>query len=1506
MSGAEGIAIVGMGGLFPGAPTIDAFWRNVRAGVDATSTVPATRWDDLYFDPDRDGADAFYCRRGGFVDDVAEVDPTAFGIMPVAAADAEPDQLLALTAAAAALADAGDPHERLAPTRIGVVLGKGGYLNPAGARLDQRVRTANQLVTSLAELLPDLGPDDLARVREGFLDRLGPEHPETSIGLVPNLAASRVANRLDLRGPAYTVDAACSSAHIAVGRACDELRAGRCDLVLAGGTHHCDDVTLWSVFTQLGALSRAEAIRPFDRAADGILIGEGTGVFALRRLSDAERDGDHIYAVIRGTGVASDGRSATLMSPDVSGQVAALEQAWRESGLDPASVGLVEAHGTATPTGDGVELATLARVFGPAGDGPRAGLGSVKSMIGHAMAAAGAAGLAKTAMALHDGVLPPTLHVEDPHPDLAATRFRTVGEVEPWEVPEGRLRVAGVDAFGFGGINAHLVLEEHPSSRPDPVPAGPSSGTALGAVVGTGTGPAPGTVLALAGRDPADVRARLEAWDPTAAPAVEGEGPCRLAIVEPTERKVALARRVLEGGRPFHGRSDVWFAPEGLLTGGGRLAYLFPGVEVAFDPRVDDVAAHLGRTLPETPRGATPLEAQSRGIFAVGRLLSDAVAALGAPADVMAGHSLGEWTGQIASGMIPDAEVDAFLDRLRPGSVEVPGVTYLALGAGAEVAEELVDGLDDAHLSHDNCPHQSIVCGTVEAASVVAGRAQERKVLAQELPFRSGFHSPLFEPYVPGLARDFGDLPLRTPHTPMWSATTGAPYPDDPDEVRALSVRHLLEPVRFRTLVGVLHDADVRVFVQMGVGSLTGFVDDTLRDEPYVALAAASPKHRGMDQLRRVAAAVWAEGAAVDPVRLRPLPRPARAAAATHRPGLRLALGTRLVRGLEPLDRATVGAGRGDDLDRALAELAGDGTPAPLVDEYRTAVAESATAARTVLEALGPGPARGRRSAASAVTDPGPPPPGPAASPATTAPAPAADVPEGPPTLVEEVRLSVEDQPHWLDHAFFEQPPGWADTTDLFPLVPMTGIVEMLADAACRLVPGTVAIAIEDIRAFRWLAVAPPVTATIRATVVGERDGATLVKAGVDGHTSAVVVVAPDYPDPPAPAARPLHGEVHLPADAEGLYRERHLFHGPAYQGVKEFTRSAADGVAGVLVSQSAPGALLDNAGQLFGFWAAWRVDGDRLVLPTSLQRIALHGPLPPPGTLVDCVVNLTHIDDKTVRADLELTVDGRVWCTIREWEDRRFTTDDHLFLMLRRPQHELLAEPMPGGWVLVREGWVDTATRDVVMRRFLGRDERVQYEARNPNAQRRWLLGRVAAKDAVRAWRRDQGHGPTFPIEVQVANDEAGRPLVTGPDPADLRVSIAHTTGIGVALVREGVDVGIDVEVVEARSASFETTALTPAEAAFATAFDGDRDQFLTTVWAAKEAAAKAAGTGLQGRPQDFEVTEVVVDGSAPEGLGAPRAPVLRIGDRLVATDRVALAAPGHDPKEHVVAWTL
>lgn len=922
------VAIVGMAVLLPGAADLDAYWRNLLDGRDAITDVPEGRWDGDYYRPGSAtgpaAADRVYCRRGGFVDALAEVEVTRFGIMPSSVAGTEPDQLIALNVAAAALADAGGTDRLPDRHRVGVVLGRGGYLTPGLVRLDQRVRTAGQLVRTLGELLPDLTSAQLGRVRAAFTERLGPESPESAIGLVPNLAASRVANRLDLRGPAYTVDAACASSLVAVDQAVTELAAGRCDLMLAGGVHHCHDITLWSVFSQLRALSPSQRIRPFHRDADGILIGEGTGVVVLKRLADAERDGDRVYAVVRGTGVASDGRAASLVNPDSAGQSYAVRQAWRAAGLDPAapgSIGLLEAHGTATPAGDAAELATLATVFGP-GDGTdrgRAVIGSVKSMIGHTMPAAGVAGLVKAALAVHHGVLLPTLHCDDPHPALAATRFRPLDRATAWEEAPGQpVRRAAVNAFGFGGINAHVVLEQAPGARAarradggnpaagttapagttPTAPAGSTAFTAKGAAPAASSDTAttnrapvtvtePERVLMLAADSPEGLAALLQGDDSAVRAAGldpagthPSAGRSRLAVVDPTAKRLTLARRVVAKGRAWTGRNDVWCTPAPLLSGGeaggegpGKLAFVFPGLEGDFDPRVDDVAAHFG--LPPLTSGTAArvgdVGRHGFGVVGVGRLLDAALRRMGLVPDAVAGHSVGEWTAMAAAGVYSADEVSGFMESFDPDTVTVPGLAFAAVGASAErvLATLEDDGWARAGvvLSHDNAPGQSMVCGPDAAVRQVVRSFRAEGVLSQVLPFRSGFHTPMLKPYLAPIEAAANRFRLHPPTVPLWSGTTALPYPERDADVRALFVRHLLEPVRFRQLVEGLYAAGHRVFVQVGTGQLGSLVGDTLHGRDHLVVAANSPHRGGLAQLRRVAAALWTAGAAVAPDR---------------------------------------------------------------------------------------------------------------------------------------------------------------------------------------------------------------------------------------------------------------------------------------------------------------------------------------------------------------------------------------------------------------------------------------------------------------------------------------------------------------------------------------------------------------------------------------------------------------------------------------------------------------
>ncbi|MBV9142228.1 MAG: polyketide synthase dehydratase domain-containing protein [Pseudonocardiales bacterium] len=1366
------VAIVGMAAVFPGAPDLATYWSNILAGVDAIRDVPASRWDASYYDPEAASTrrgDRLYCRRGGFIEQ-AVFDPTRFGIMPLAVSGAEPDQLIALDVAAAALTDAGGADRLGDRSRVGVIVGRGGYLTPGMVRLAERVRTANQLVTTLRELFPDLDDDQLDRVRSTFCDRLGPDRPESAIDLVPNLVASRVANRLDLAGPAYTVDAACASSLLAIDHAVAELTAGRCDAVLAGGVHHCHDITLWSVFSQLGALSPSQQIRPFHRGADGILIGEGTGMVVLKRLADA--GDDRIYAVIRGSGVASDGRATSLMSPRAEGQVRAIERAWRAAALDPTepgALGLLEAHGTATPAGDATELASLTRVFGPPhGAGGDIGIGSVKSMIGHAMPAAGIAGLIKAALAVHHGVLPPTLHCEDPHPALAGTRFAPITQARPWPSHGRTPRRAGVDTFGFGGINAHTILEQPPGTR--------RSFSARPRCCG------PERVLLLAGDTPVELARQLQAPDASlldrnhAGAPPEG-GPCRLAIVAPTTRRLTLARKVVAQGTPWRGREDIWFttAPLRSTSGSGRLAFVFPGLEPGFDPRVDDVADHFGLARPRLGDRAV-LGQHSLGVFTVGQLLDAALRELGVSPDLVAGHSIGEWNAMSAAGIHPRRAVEDLSASFDPATLQVPGLLFAALGCGADQAAEAINGVDGVVISHDNCPHQSIICGADAAVVAVLDRLQARGVTGQVLPFRSGFHSPMLAPYLGQILATFAGLPVRPPTIPIWSATTVERYPDQPAAIRTLATRHLLEPVRFGPLIQRLYTAGTRAFVQVGTGSLPGFVADTLAGLPHLAVSASTPRRCGLDQLRRVGAALWVEGWAF---RFDRLPGasgvgtpPARTPAppAAHGPVVALDLGAPLVRlgpGAHALTPALGAPTRPVQAHRH-----------PVLAEFDAALRDATAAARAVTDSW---------TAA-------------AARPATR-------------TRASTTRvMSLDTMPYLADHCLIRQPAGWSEAADRYPVVPLTTMVELMAQAARELVPGRTVVGVRDVQAMRFLAVAPPVTVTIDATLDADGDVAVVI----DGYARGTVALADGYPAPPVERDPPLRGEHPCEVTAAALYGDRWMFHGPQFQGVAELGPIGDDGIRGTLAASSAPGALLDNAGQLLGFWIMRQLPTDRLTFPAAVEQVRWYGPQPRAGERVSCVARISSVTDTKVIADLELRAGGRLWARIERWTDRRFSTDDVTWPVFLFPEHHRIARRHSSGIFLVRERWSDLGTQELIMRCYLNAAERAEYSRRNPRAARQWLLGRIAVKDAVRQWLWDAGGGPVYPAEITVGNDASGRPWVAGPFADAPEVSLAHTGSLAAALVGNAEcssGVGIDIEQITDRDERTVAAILTDAE---------------------------------------------------------------------------------------------
>ncbi|MBI5500087.1 MAG: SDR family NAD(P)-dependent oxidoreductase [Deltaproteobacteria bacterium] len=457
------VAIVGVGARTPIGLDAGEFWEGVLARRDGVREVPPERWDSaLYWSPDPAAPDRTYSRIGGFLTGFA-FDRKRFRLPPAVVDSMDDAQRVALASVEDALRDAGDALDR---ERCGVILG-----NALGG--DRREKTAARVLFpefARALVAADGWSDLPAELRDRLLRSVEANYKrplpvlteDTMPGELSNVIAGRVANVLDLGGSNYTVDAACASSLAALASAGRALRAGECDVVVSGGVDTGMSAATYVKFCKIGALS-PDGSRPFDAGATGFVMGEGCAVFVLKRLEDAERAGDRIYAVVRAVGGSSDGRGKGITAPNPQGQLRAVRRAYAAAGVNPATVDLIEAHGTSTRVGDAAEATVLHQVWGDGRKSRPVALGSVKSQIGHLKAAAGAVGLLKATLALHHRVLPPTMHFASHNPacGIEGSSFRIQTEAEPWsEPPAGEPRRAGVSAFGFGGTNFHVVLEE--------------------------------------------------------------------------------------------------------------------------------------------------------------------------------------------------------------------------------------------------------------------------------------------------------------------------------------------------------------------------------------------------------------------------------------------------------------------------------------------------------------------------------------------------------------------------------------------------------------------------------------------------------------------------------------------------------------------------------------------------------------------------------------------------------------------------------------------------------------------------------------------------------------------------------------------------------------------------------------------------------------------------------------------------------------------------------------
>jgi acyl transferase domain-containing protein/3-hydroxymyristoyl/3-hydroxydecanoyl-(acyl carrier protein) dehydratase/NAD(P)-dependent dehydrogenase (short-subunit alcohol dehydrogenase family)/acyl carrier protein len=915
-----GIAIIGMGCIFPGSFNLKDFWHLLFNGIDAIEEIPDdTHWQlKQYFDQDPSRPDHVYCSRGGFLPKIC-FDPAAFGIPPNNITATDTSQLLGLEVAKMALEDAGYPkdHPFLSTAKVNVILGVTGtqeLVIPLGARLGHPI-WKNAL--DAAGIAPDQKEKILCHIQSSYAAWQENSFP----GLLGNVVAGRIANRFNLSGTNSVSDAACASSLSALHSAVMELAAHKCDMSITGGVDCLNDIFMHMCFAKTGVLSHTSDARPFSKDADGTVLGEGIGMLVLKRLEDAQKDNDRIYAVIKGIGTSSDGKTSAIYAPEAEGQRKALQDAYHQANIDPTSIGLVEAHGTGTRVGDKVEFTALKSCFGTRAQKNHTAIGSVKSMIGHTKAAAGAAGIIKAALALHHKVIPPTLKADIPDPDLDITRsaFYLNHRSKPW-VPGSDSttpRRAGVSAFGFGGSNFHVVLEEYETKK-----ARVSwNGSVQIAAFSAHDSQALLENLAAFGKhlapehptDDGEIR-RFIAWQACESrKSFRHDHPFRLLMVlhkdDDPAAQLATACDIVKKGTPTLG--PVYYDAGPVK---GKLGFLFPGqgsqypdmgkelfaifpeamdalclAQKIYNARVSDTGSRAQETrdLAELIFAPPPhfqdksvsetrlrhTRAAQVAIGAVSLAMTRVLRRFKIKPHMTCGHSFGELAAMHAAGWMDGNTLLTLADvrgnhMANAGSTGSDSGSMLAVNAPLADIEALIRNLClDLVLANRNSPNQGVLSGPTPDIDQAGQWCKTNKVRAVKLPVAAAFHTRLVADAAAPFSRFVADQAIVPTDIPVLSNTTGKLYDTDPDKISSLLGHQLMHPVCFQQNIETMHDHGVRFFIEAGPKTiLTGLTKQILAPTPAtaVSLDASCGKKSGISDLANVLCHLAARGFFVD------------------------------------------------------------------------------------------------------------------------------------------------------------------------------------------------------------------------------------------------------------------------------------------------------------------------------------------------------------------------------------------------------------------------------------------------------------------------------------------------------------------------------------------------------------------------------------------------------------------------------------------------------------------
>ncbi|NPD84809.1 acyltransferase domain-containing protein, partial [Lentimicrobium sp. L6] len=876
------IAVIGLSTIVADALNIEEFWTNIIQGKDSITDVPKSRWDiDDYYDADMTAPDKTYCKRGGFIPDI-NFNPMEFGLPPNILEVTDASQLLGLIAARDALKDAGYGKDSVKFTtalkaKTGVLLGVGGgqkLITPLISRLQYPIWEKALRESGIAE--QDI-PHIVDKMKKAYIGWNENSFP----GLLGNVISGRITNRFDLGGINSVVDAACAASLSAIKMSLSELVEGRCDMMLTGGVDTDNSPFMYMSFSKTPAFSKSGNISPFSDNADGMLIGEGLGMLVLKRLEDAVRDGDRIYATITGVGTSSDGRFKSVYAPRPAGQAMAVERAYEDAGYAPSTVGLIEAHGTGTAAGDPVEFSSMQMVFGK--DNPQKqhiALGSIKSQVGHAKAAAGAVGMVKAVLGLHHKVLPPTINVEQPNSkfDISNSAMYINTEARPW-LRNGHPRRAGVSAFGFGGINVHIALEEYAGTKPkDYRIHEPYKSVLLSAQN-------PSQLLetcksTLANLEGEESKLAFLNLTKSSKNSIADKSFARIGFVaQDIEECISLFQTSIQmlqtKQEQWNHPKGIYYRPNGmdaqskdvvaLFAGQGsqyvgmgkELTNAFPELNEAFQ-QTDKLfeqngEAALSKTIFPIPVFSKEAKAAQQKTLTQTKFAQPAIGTLsmgqykilqnaGFKPSFTAGHSFGELTALWAGGVY-DENTFLALAKTRGAvmSIENPNAdkgSMLAVEASQEQVLQAIANMPGVSIANVNSISQIILGGSTQAIRIAEQQLKNQGYAVIPLPVSAAFHTDFVKHAQEPFAGFIAAQQFNTPKIPIYSNTSGNQFPNDSNAIKEILKGQILKPVLFKNQIENIYNAGGRVFVEFGPkGVLTKLVGNILEGKEHTAIA---------------------------------------------------------------------------------------------------------------------------------------------------------------------------------------------------------------------------------------------------------------------------------------------------------------------------------------------------------------------------------------------------------------------------------------------------------------------------------------------------------------------------------------------------------------------------------------------------------------------------------------------------------------------------------------------